>query len=302
MFFFHFYGFFVGLGVLVGCWISEQVRKKLPVTGYRLPAYELLPWALVPGIICARLYHVVDYWQYYSKNLIEIFFLWQGGLGIFGGIMGGMLGLFGYSVIVSWKQLRKKFSIFNFQFSRTSITQLLNYSITNFLRFADLAAFGLPVGQAIGRLGNYFNQELYGLPTNLPWGIYIKSANRLPGFDPPAGGERFHPLFAYEAVWNLAIFIVLTILMRKIICYPSSGSRLRLRSTRTISYRKGTFVFVYLGLYGFGRFWLEFLRIESWRIGEVSVAQGISLGLMGVSLIWLIRQILLPYFYEQKFY
>lgn len=113
-------------------------------------------------------------------------------------------------------------------------------------------AFGLPIGQAIGRIGNYFNHELYGLPTSLPWAI--------------EGG--YHPLFAYEAVWNIIIFITI-ITVIKVIKKPKPGS----------------FFFLYLGLYGFGRFWLEFLRIEPWRVGGVNVAQGISLICL-IGLIW----------------
>jgi len=134
----------------------------------------------------------------------------------------------------------------------------------------DLAAFGLPVGQAIGRLGNYFNQELYGLPTNLPWGIYIKPENRIERL---AGYEYFHPLFFYEAVWDIIIFIILVIIIN-IIRKP----------------KPGLFFFTYLGLYGFGRFWLEFLRINPWKVGGIDIAQGISLGLVVISGIFLVQK------------
>lgn len=256
---FHFYGFFIGLGIVAGLLVIEKVKEKFPDTRYPIPVNCLLFWLVIFGLVGARLYHVIDYWWYYSENLIEIFYLWQGGLGIYGAIAGGLVGLWVFAIIDCYKNTTRK----NFR-------KLFNCSIVKLLNFADLAAFGLPIAQAIGRLGNYFNQELYGLPTNLPWGIYIRLENRLSGYQ---NFDRFHPLFAYEAVWNLMIFISLIIVIN-VIKKP----------------KPGTFLFIYLSLYGFGRFWLEYLRINPWEIGGINTAQGISLGLVMIGLIGLIRR------------
>ena len=199
---FNFYGFFIAIGVFVGAFVVKKLQKKLPV-------FDILPYLLIPGIVGARLYHVIDYWQYYSENLGQIIAVWHGGLGIFGGILGGFFGL--------WFCLKLKFKK------------------ANFLSFLDLGVIGLSIGQAIGRWGNFFNQELYGLPTDLPWGIFIE-------------GEKYHPLFFYESIGCLIIFIIIIkIIKRK---------------------KVGITFFTYLFLYSFLRFWLEFLRIERWWINQ----------------------------------
>ncbi|OIP03723.1 hypothetical protein AUK18_01345 [Candidatus Beckwithbacteria bacterium CG2_30_44_31] len=123
----------------------------------------------------------------------------------------------------------------------------------------DAGALGLPLGQAIARWGNYFNQELYGLPTNLPWGIYIRPENRLLEV---MDFKYFHPLFLYESLWCLIIFIII------------------INIIKVIPMGKGKIFAVYLGLYGLGRFFLEFLRLEAWTINGVNVAQMISAGLI----------------------
>ena len=216
---FHLYGLMIGLGVLVGAWVASKKDKKI---------WDCLVWVIGGGIIGARLYHVVDWWSYYSQHLSQIPAVWQGGMGIYGGILGGILGLWIYT-------------------RRREEPNLL------FLKMLDAGALGLPLGQAIARWGNYFNQELYGLPTNLPWGIYIRPENRLLEV---MDFKYFHPLFLYESLWCLAIFLVLL----KIV-------------------KKNHFI-IYLGLYGLGRFFLEFLRLEAWTINGVNVAQMISAGLI----------------------
>jgi phosphatidylglycerol:prolipoprotein diacylglycerol transferase len=233
---FHLYGFLIGLGVLVGAGVSARMARLVELKTDEI--WNGLLWVVGGGMIGARLYHVVDYWGYYSRNLVEIVAVWQGGLGIFGGILGGMLGL--------WVYTRKK---------------------EIFLKMLDLVAFGLPVGQAIGRWGNFFNQELYGKPTSLPWGIYIRPENRLLSV---IEYERFQPLFLYESLWCLGVFGVLHWLVKD----------------KVVKLGKGRLFIFYLGFYGLGRFFLEFLRIESWKIYGVNVAQAISLGLVGWVTYW----------------
>jgi len=222
---FHLYGLMIGLGVLVGAWVASKKDKKI---------WDCLVWVIGGGIIGARLYHVVDWWSYYSQHLSQIPAVWQGGMGIYGGILGGILGLWIYT-------------------RRREEPNLL------FLKLLDAGALGLPLGQAIARWGNYFNQELYGLPTNLPWGIYIRPENRLLEV---MDFKYFHPLFLYESLWCLIIFIII------------------INIIKVIPMGKGKIFAVYLGLYGLGRFFLEFLRLEAWTINGVNVAQMISAGLI----------------------
>lgn len=232
---FHLYGFLIGLGVLVAAEVAERVRCKLAAKDKEWRAvsvWDSLIWAVAGGLIGARLYHVIDWWDYYWLHPEEIIKLWRGGLGIFGGILGGAIGLWIYSR--SKKRL---------------------------LMMLDLAGLSLPLGQAIGRWGNYFNQEVYGLPTNLPWAIYIKPENRLLSV---IDFERFHPLFLYESLWCLLIFGLIYWLIEK----------------KKLVIGKGRVLVLYLGLYGLGRFFLEWLRIEGWIINGVNVAQAISLGLI----------------------
>ena len=229
---FHFYGLMIGLGVLVAAWVAQKLIHKFSV-------WDSLILVIGLGVVGARLYHVLDYWSYYRENLGEIPALWHGGMGIFGGILGGVVG--------AWLVTRNK---------------------QKFLELLDAAAVGLPLGQAIGRLGNWFNQELYGLPTDLPWGIFIKPENRLLSVWEQ---EKFHPLFIYESLWCLIIFLLLK------------------RMVKTIPLGKGKIFALYLGLYGLGRFFLEFLRIESWFIGGINVAQAIALGLTALGIVAIIR-------------
>jgi len=248
MFKLHFYGLFIGLGILLGTWAAEGIRKKrLNRKIYSTSVWQVFWWVTIPALIGARLYHVIDFWQYYSINPDKILATWEGGMGIWGAIIGGIIGL----------------GIFSFHNSK--------FPIIDFLKGADLAGIGLPLGQAVGRLGNFVNQELYGLPTRLPWGIYIPLEKRLAGYQ---SWERFHPLFAYEAIWNLLVFaIILYVINRKL----TAGT-------------PGTIFFLYLGLYGLGRFFLDFLRINPWQWGSLTSAQWLSLTAILTSLAFLAKK------------
>lgn len=184
------------------------------------------------GAVGARLYHVIDKWDYYIQNPGMI--IGGRGLDIFGAIIGSALGLIIYT---RWKRLST-------------------------LRWLDIFAPGLILAQAIGRWGNFFNQELYGYTTNLPWGIYIDPAHRLPtGYE---SFSHFHPLFLYESLWNLLGFAGLMVVGRKL--------RSRLRD--------GDIFLLYVIYYGVGRFFLEGLKIDVWTLGGVPTARWIT-GLCG---------------------
>jgi phosphatidylglycerol:prolipoprotein diacylglycerol transferase len=125
------------------------------------------------------------------------------------------------------------------------------------LRWLDIFAPGLILAQAIGRWGNFFNQELYGYPTDLPWGIYIDPAHRLAGYE---SFSHFHPLFLYESLWNLLGFAGLMVMGRKL----------------SYRLRDGDISLLYVIYYGVGRFFLEGLKIDVWTLGGVPTARWIT--------------------------
>jgi phosphatidylglycerol:prolipoprotein diacylglycerol transferase len=251
----HFYGIIIVAGALVGGYVATiEARRRAEEPEH---VWNALTWCLIGGILGARLYHVlsspqgdvVGFQFYFVTNpfeTIRIFgasipfptalMIWNGGLGIFGGMAGGVLAL----AIYAWRN---------------------NLSI---LRWLDIAAPGLILAQAIGRWGNYINQELYGPPTTLPWGIPIDAEYRLPQFADlsryPVVTTRFHPVFLYESLWNLATFIALIVIGRRF-------------KDRLVD---GDIVSLYLILYGLGRLLIEALRPDAWLIGRIPTAQIIS--------------------------
>lgn len=235
---FHLYGFLIGLGILASASCSAWLVRRRGLNPDLI--WNMLWWVMIPAIAGARLYHVADRWgDIYALDPVSSLYIWNGGLGIFGGLLGGILGLWIYYKL------------------RLTSYQL---PITNYL---DIAFFGLPSGQAVGRLGNWFNQEVYGLPTSLPWGIYINPENRLPQY---ANNSIFHPLFAYEALWNLLGFALMLI--------SEKFNRLPLI--------RRSFAGFYLIWYGVGRFVLDFLRPAefSWTVANLNFGQLFSAGLI----------------------
>ncbi|MBU1084947.1 MAG: prolipoprotein diacylglyceryl transferase [Candidatus Beckwithbacteria bacterium] len=249
---FHLYGLLIGLGILMGAVVASKIAKvKLD------NVFEAMIWSVGFGLVGARLYHVIDFWSYYSVNLNEIVMVWKGGMGIFGGILGGVIG--------GWLQR------VGYELKLRKVRNLRKGATLPFLKMLDVGGLGLSIGQAIGRWGNFFNQELYGKPTDLPWGIYIKPENRLIEV---IEFERFHPLFLYESVLCLGIFLILWWLVR----------------SKKVKVGGGKLFVYYLGLYGLVRFFLEFLRIDPWMINGVNVAQVISAGLVAIAIITLLER------------
>lgn len=223
--YFRFYGILIMLGAIAGAMVARYLLKRMAPKRDPDLMWDALLWALVFGVIGARIYHVltpsmsllalgIDT-RYYLTHPLDILMIWRGGLGMPGAIVGGIVGL--------WIFAR-----------RNKLDPRL---------IMDVSAVGVPLGHAIGRWGNFVNQELYGPPTDVPWGIFIRPENRLPEY---AAFERFHPLFLYEALWNLASFGFLFWVWRKY------GERLK----------RGDLVLLYLITYPLGRFLLEFLRID----------------------------------------
>ncbi len=222
----HWYGILIMLGVVAAintAWLEARRR------GEDTDRVLTLALIVVPaGVIGARLYHVIDKWETYSQDPITI--LGAQGLGIFGAVIGGALGIIIY-------------------------TRLRHLSTW---RWLDIVAPGLLLAQAIGRWGNFFNQELYGRPTDLPWAITIPLSHRLPEH---VQFETFHPLFFYEFSLNLIGAVLLLTLGRKFKNWLHDGD-----------------VFLgYMIWYGCVRFGLEGLKPDVWEIGGFPTARWITL-------------------------
>ncbi|MBN1858561.1 prolipoprotein diacylglyceryl transferase [Candidatus Bipolaricaulota bacterium] len=179
-----YYGLMYVVAICVGMWLLslEVKRKHIPLPTERL--FDLLLWVIPAAIIGARLYYVAFQWSYYARYPIDILKIWEGGLAIHGGVLGGVLVVFLFS-------------------RRTHVL---------FWRLTDALAPSLILGQAIGRIGNLMNGDAFGLPTSLPWGI------RFPA-ESPAGrafpNQATHPTMIYEMMGNLAIFSLLWFVLRK---------------------------------------------------------------------------------------
>jgi prolipoprotein diacylglyceryl transferase len=212
----HIYALCILLGIALATWITDtRLSRRGAERGVVL---DIILWAVPLGIIGARFYHVfthpADYF-YEGADLMKVFYIWEGGNAIFGSLLGGAVGAW-----IGCKQ--------------TGI---------RFWSFADALAPAMLIAQATGRLGNYFNHELFGQPTTLPWGLEIESTNA--AF--PAGlpeGTLFHPMFLYEILWNLLGAFFIIVLERKLYL------------------RWGKSFGVYLIWYGLGRSVFETYRLD----------------------------------------
>lgn len=207
------YGLSIALGVVAAVWLFGR-RLEERGAGTTDDASSIGLWAVLAGVIGARLYHVATDWDRFENDLANIPKIWQGGLGIPGGLLFG---------ITAGLLLGRRKGI--------SMSMI-----------ATTAAPAIPLAQSIGRWGNYFNQELYGRPTDLPWALEIDDAHLVDGF---TSGTTFHPTFLYESLWSLALVFVLLWIDRKF--RPALGQLMAM--------------FV-IG-YGIGRFWIEGLRVDS---------------------------------------
>ena len=246
----HWYGIFIVSGILAAAYLSTYTAKLYGENPELI--WDALVWCVLLGVVGARLYHVVtvppsmgvDRW-YYFHNPLEIFKTWKGGLGIYGAVAGGALGL--YIVI-----RRAKRSMW---------------------RWMDITVPGLVLAQAIGRWGNFVNQELYGLPTDLPWGIYIEPIFRVRGYEM---FERFHPTFFYESMWNVATCLVLL--------YLAWRYRDKLIP--------GIATCVYFISYSTIRFLLDFIRLDSPMAGSLTIAQVVAICVVlasAVTIVWRVK-------------
>jgi prolipoprotein diacylglyceryl transferase len=233
------YGLCIALGVLAAIWIAQ--RRWADRGGDPNDISRLAGWSVLAGLVGARLYHVITDHQRFEGRWLHAFAIWEGGLGIPGGLIAGVL-------TGAWIAHRRGLPV----------AQLL-----------DIVAPAIPIAQAIGRLGNWFNQELYGRPTNLPWGLRIDPEHRPAGY---AHIATYHPTFLYEALWNLTLAGLLILYERR---HPNA--------------RPGRLFALYIAGYALGRLWIEALRIDpASRIAGLRVNIWVSIVTLALSAAWLV--------------
>lgn len=233
----HWYGVLIASGIMLGALYASRRAKQDSENPDHV--WNGLIAAVLLGVIGARLYHVFSSpaggmigWSYYQEHPIEILYVWKGGLGIYGAIVGGVLGV----LIYAWRARLRP------------------------LQWLDYGAPGMALGQFIGRWGNFVNQELYGPPTNLPWGLIIDPQHRIAPYNdlttyPP--DTLFHPTFLYESLWSLLLFITLAMIAHKL-------------KDRLL---EGDIILGYIVGYPLGRFFIEYFRPDAWMIGPLAAAQ-----------------------------
>ncbi len=209
----HFYGILIAIGVLVAIWVAR--RRYTRFGGDPEVAERIFLWVVLIGFLGARLGYVLTHTGNFTDRPWAVFYLWEGGLALYGGLTAGTL----------------------------TAVFLLHRRGGDAFAFGDAVAVGVPLAQAIGRWGNYFNQELFGRPSDLPWAVEIDVAHRPAEY---IGFDTFHPTFLYESLWNLLITVPVILWLEK----------------RGKLY-KGASVAVYLILYGTVRFLMELLRTDT---------------------------------------
>jgi phosphatidylglycerol:prolipoprotein diacylglycerol transferase len=245
----YWYGILIVLGAIAGAFLGTLEAKRRGLDPDHV--WNALLFALVFGVIGARLYHIVSTLsdpnmttlaQQYLSDPVTMLNPRTGGLGIYGAVAGGILGLWIYA----------------------------RYAHLKFWQWVDIAMPGLALGQAIGRWGNFFNQELYGFPTTLPWGIPIDQAHRLAQFAALPDTTRFHPTFLYE---SLAMLVVAGVLLFVAHRY---SNRLKM----------GDMLLLYGMLYPLVRFFTEMERPDAWKIADVPTAQIIAVASFVICGVW----------------
>ena len=224
----HAYGLVLAIGVLVAARVAEVRWARAGHDPNDIT--RIAVGVVIAGVVGARAYHLMTDYQLYSHDWLKAFKIWDGGLSIWGAVAGGAI----------------------------AVVVLARRHHLDTLGIMDAMAPGVVLAQAIGRWGNWFNQELFGGPTKLPWGLEISPAKRPPGY---ARYSTFQPTFLYESLWCLAVFAVLVWVER----------RYRLR--------KGQAFALYAALYPFGRFWFENMRIDpAHHVAGLRINAWVSLG------------------------
>ena len=231
------YGFMIALGVIAAVWL---MGKRFMSKGINPDhASGLAMWIVPAGIIGARVYHVITDWKRFEGNWDEAIQIWNGGLGILGGVLFGIAAAFLYC---------RKHDL--------DIKEVM-----------DGVAPALALAQCIGRWGNYFNQELFGRPTNLPWGLEIGQLKRPIEY---AAEDTFHPAFLYESLWNALVVFML----------------IKLGKTGRLS--SGLLMVAYFAFYSIGRLWIEALRID-----EASNLAGLRINIWVFTVVFIVSAVIL---------
>ena len=246
------YGLLIAIAVLLGLLLATRLGRQRGIEPALIA--DLLPILVLAAVFGARLYYVIFEWRQYQLNWLDALAVWRGGIAIHGALIGGTIAVILYC---RWRRIA-------------------------FWNLLDVLVPSVALGQAIGRWGNFFNSEAFGLPTELPWKLTIPFANRPVEF---LDQTTFHPTFLYESLWNLGVVALLLLLFRR-----ASQGNLQLPA--------GALSCVYLLSYSTGRLWIEGLRIDPLCLagtppfceGGLRMAQLVSLVLIGVGglgLYWL---------------
>jgi phosphatidylglycerol:prolipoprotein diacylglycerol transferase len=245
----HFYALIIIAGILLATTLSMRRAKQYGQDPEIV--LDMFTWVILAGVVGARLWHILTpsptlaasgiTTMYYLTHPLEAIDLTKGGLGIVGAVAGGVLALF---IFVRRKKM-------------------------NFATWLDIFAPGLLLAQAIGRWGNFVNQELYGAPTNLPWAIFIDEAHRLPGFE---GVAYYHPTFLYESLWNVAGVLLMLWLSKRFFD----------------RFKPGDIFLCYLIIYPVGRYLMEIIRLDSSQVGGVNANQALMVVVAAAAVIGLL--------------
>ncbi|NDD69782.1 MAG: prolipoprotein diacylglyceryl transferase [Synechococcaceae bacterium WB9_4xC_028] len=243
------YGLLIALAVLIGLNLSSWLARQRDLEQGLIS--DLLPILVLAAVIGARIYYVAFEWRNYQGAWWEAFAIWRGGIAIHGALLAGTIAVI---LFCRWR--------------RQSFWDVL-----------DVLVPSVALGQAIGRWGNFFNSEAFGVPTDLPWKLFIAYPQRPAVF---ADADYFHPTFLYESIWNLLVFALLMTLFLQ-------------GRTRRINLPAGALSCVYLLAYSLGRVWIEGLRIDPLCLGGqppfcdggLRIAQLMSLALMGLAAVGL---------------
>ncbi|HEY8418729.1 MAG TPA: prolipoprotein diacylglyceryl transferase [Limnochordales bacterium] len=231
------YGFLIAFSFIPGFYLAAAEARRKGINPDLLYDFGFL--AGVSGFVGARLAYVLQNLRHFLAEPARIVAVWEGGLSMHGVIIGGLL-----ATIYFARKIR-----------------------VPFFTFADVVFPALPLGQALGRWGNFFNQELFGYPTDVPWKMYVAPEYRPARW---AAEAYFHPTFLYESLWNLATVGLLLWYRRR----PAA--------------REGDVLFLYLAVYSLGRFWVEFFRIGTPVVAGLTLAQLVSLLVIAASGLWLV--------------
>jgi phosphatidylglycerol:prolipoprotein diacylglycerol transferase len=219
------YGLLIALAVLIGLNLSSWLAKQRQLEQGLIS--DLLPILVLSAVIGARIYYVTFEWRNYTTTPLKALAIWEGGIAIHGALIAGTLAVIGFC---RWRR-------------------------QSFWTVLDVLVPSVALGQAIGRWGNFFNSEAFGVPTDLPWKLMIQNVPlTVQRLFPDA--QFFHPTFLYESIWNLGVFVLLIVLFLQ----GRKGA---------IKLPAGTLSCVYLLTYSLGRLWIEGLRIDPLCLGGV---------------------------------